>query len=220
MADEMAHFHKLIHRKKILMAKFSVNWDKFTVLKKHDVDRDAPYLWVIGVLVDVNTLSSKNFVIRKPSGHDNLGGKFKKGESTAVPKKLNIDVEVKPILGFAVCGVVVIAWENAMTTDRVIANAYDAAADAINDFIKKRVESANLESPTEGELNTLAAQIEEDVRQTIRDGWTIFQLIADHNIGPANCLLFLQEPATKELNFRFTKKTTDYRLQGELNYTL
>jgi hypothetical protein len=116
--------------------------------------------------------------------------------------------------------VVVIAWENAMTTDRVIADAYDAAADAINDFIKKRVESANLESPTEGELNTLAAQIEEDVRQTIRDGWTIFQLIADHNIGPANCLLFLQEPATKELNFRFTKKTTDYRLQGELNYTL
>lgn len=45
-------------------------------------------------------------------------------------------------------------------------------------------------------------------------------MLQSYNIDSANCLLFLQEPATKELNFRFTKKTTDYWLEDELKYAL
>ncbi len=80
------------------------------------------------------------------------------------------------------------------------------------------MEAANLEPPSEEEFEAFTAEIAGEVRDTIREGWTIFQLIADHNIGSANCLL-LQEPITKGLNFRFTKKTTDYQLEGELQYT-
>lgn len=44
------------------MANFCVTWSKFTMHKKHDINRDAPYhqdapyLWVFGIIVDANTL--------------------------------------------------------------------------------------------------------------------------------------------------------------------
>jgi len=114
---------------------FKVTWTDFTVLKKHDVDRDKPYLWVYGIVVDAATIDSRNFVIRKPSGSGNLGHKFKKGDSVTVPSSLDISREITPVLGKAMAGVVVVAWENAMTKDSVIADAYTAAGDMINDFV-------------------------------------------------------------------------------------
>lgn len=213
------------------MSNLCITWNKFTVHKKHDIDRDRPYLWVFGVLVDVNTLLSKDYVIRRPCGHENLGQKFKKGESRAVPRTLDIvqDVTPIPVLG-AVAGVVVVAWENAMTRDKVIADAYDAAADAINKFIRDEAADAiqqlitqglhaEIEVPSAAELDTLEGELKDKVRSTIKDGWSVFQMVPDHNIGSANCVLTLDGPRTQPLDFRFTKKTTDYELEGELKYT-
>ncbi len=42
------------------MAKFCVIWTKFTVHKKHDIDRDAPYLWVFGILLMRILCSQRN----------------------------------------------------------------------------------------------------------------------------------------------------------------
>ena len=35
------------------MGKLTTFWTHFEVEKKHDVDRDAPYIWVFGIVVDV-----------------------------------------------------------------------------------------------------------------------------------------------------------------------
>lgn len=201
------------------MAKLNITWSKFTVHKKHDVDRDAPYLWVFGIVVDGNTLASRDFVVRRPSGVGNLGQrKFKKGESVTVASALDVAEDVAPLFGFLVGGVVVVAWENAMTTDKVIADAYDAAADTINSFITDRIEAGNLGTPTSGDLTTLKGQIEAEVRETIKDGWTVFQLVPDHVIGSAQCVLTLDDATTRDLDFRFVKGSTDYQLRGQLKF--
>lgn len=61
------------------MATFKVNWTKFTVVKKHDIDRDKPYLWVFGIVVDAQAIADGKYVIRKRCDSGNLGKKFKKG---------------------------------------------------------------------------------------------------------------------------------------------
>jgi hypothetical protein len=209
------------------MAKLSVTWNNFTVHKKHDVDRDRPYLWVFGIIIDAKTLVSKDFVVRRPCESDNLGKKYGKGDSRPVPKELDLALDVSPILGFLAAGVVVVAWENAMTRNEITASAYEAAADAINEFIKDFIregladgdDGGASDGPSESEIRDLSVRVADAVRRTVREGWTIFQLVPDDNIGSAQCLLTFDGPETRALDFRFVKKTTDYQLKGELAYT-
>lgn len=219
-------------------ATFKVTWTDFTVLKKHDIDRDKPYLWVFGVVVDATSIESRSYVIRKPSGSNNLGQKFKKGDSVPVPPTLDISREVTPIFGKATAGVVVVAWENAMTKDEVIADAYDTAADTINEFVADAVvdvlgeiaealaEGMSLDEIeidfelSDAQMNALRADVDAQVRATIKDGWSVFQLVHDHNIGQAQTVLSLEEPFEQCLDYRFTSGSTDYNLEGDLSYRL
>jgi hypothetical protein len=216
------------------MATFTVRWTNFTVLKKHDIDRDKPYLWVFGIVVDATSMASGNYVIRKPSTSDNLGKKFKKGDSVTVSGSLDISRQVTPILGKATAGVVVVAWENATTKDSVIADAYANAADTIDEFVgdlvKKKFEElvAALEDgesidsldlkPTDAELAALRSDVEDEIRRTIREGSTLFQAIHDHNIGTSQTLVSLDEPFEQCLDYRFVNGSTDYNLEGDLAY--
>ena len=216
---------------------FKITWTDFTVLKKHDVDRDKPYLWVYGILVDAATIKSGDFVIRKPSGSGNLGQKFKKGDSVAVPGSLDISRTVTPLLGKATAGVVVVAWENALTKDSVIADAYAAAGDMINDFVAPLAEKAlddvydalaagTPPSEIKVELTILDAQltrlrndIEAEIRDTIREGSGFFgKAVHDHNIGFGQTVLTLEKPLDLDIAYRFTKGGTDYSLDADLFY--
>jgi hypothetical protein len=208
------------------MAKLSVTWNNFTVHKKHDVDRDRPYLWVFGIVIDAETLVSKDFVVRRPCESDNLGKRYGRGDSRPVPMELDLAVDVHPILGHTAAGVVVVAWEHAMTRDQVTAAAYDAAAydaaaEAINDFVGGHLEDGGGEpdAPAEHEIRDLSVKVADAVRRTIREGWTVFELTPDHTIGTAQCLLTFEGPENRDLDFRFVKNTTDYQLEGELAYT-
>jgi hypothetical protein len=223
-------------------ATFKVTWTDFTVLKKHDVDRDRPYLWVFGIVVDATSIQSENYVIRKPCTSDNLGQKFKKGDSVAVPGSLDISREITPILlGKATAGVVVVAWENAMTKDSVIADAYDAAADTINEFVKEAVPAALGElfeavaagTPideievglSDAQMKDLEADVEARVRATIKEGWSVFQLVHDHLIGLDKTVVTLEEVTLEEpfeqcLDYRFISGSTDYNLEGDMSYRL
>lgn len=201
------------------MAHFNVQWSQFTVHKKHDIDRDAPYLWVFGIVVDFDTLISKDFVVRRTSGVGNLGQKkFQKGDHVVVPSALDVTETVKPIGDFMIGGVVVVAWENATTRDKVIDDAYDTAADAINKFVKDRIATGNLETPDPKDLTALTAQIKEDVKDTIKHGWTVFQLVPDHVIGVNQCVLTFNGARELPLDLRFTKGSTDYQLEGEMKF--
>jgi hypothetical protein len=223
-------------------ATFRVTWTDFTVLKKHDIDRDKPYLWVFGIVVDRTSIDSENYVIRKPCTSDNLGQKFKKGDSVAVPSSLDISREITPILlGKATAGVVVVAWENAMTKDSVISDAYDRAADTINDFVKEAVPAALRElvdavaagTPideievglSDAQMAEIKAEVEAKVRATIKEGWSVFQLVHDHLIGFAKTVVSLEEVTVDEpfeqcLDYRFIEGSTDYNLEGDMSYRL
>jgi hypothetical protein len=216
-------------------ATFKVTWTDFTVLKKHDVDRDKPYLWVFGIVVDATSIESKNYVIRRPCTSSNLGQKFKKGDSVSVPGSLDISREIKPILlGKATAGVVVVAWENAMTKDSVIADAYDAAADAINEFVKEAVPAAVEElfaavaagkdvdklefELSDDQLSALQDDVDAKVRATIKDGWSVFQAVHDHNIGLNLTTVSLEDPFEQCLDYRFIEGSTDYNLEADMSY--
>jgi hypothetical protein len=158
---------------------------------------------------------------------DNLGRKYDKGDSRPVPKDLDLALDANPVLGFLAGGVVVVAWENSMSRDMVTASAYEAAADAINEFVKEFVKGrlvdgngdGSPDGPSEAEIRDLSVLVADAVRRRVRDGWTVFRLVPDDNIGSAQCLLTFDGPETRRLDFRFVKETTDYQLTGELAYT-
>jgi hypothetical protein len=210
------------------VGQLAISWDRFTVHKKHDIDRDAPYLWVFGIRVDLDALADRRFVITRPATHPNLGQeKFKKGESTPVPPRMDILLDdVTPIAGHTVAGVVVVAWENATTSDKVIQKAYDAAADEIEEFVGRFVDDAlaavagggAVSLPSDSDIAALEDAIDARVRQTIKEGWTILQPIADHFIGSDHVVLDLTSSHSERLDLRFRKGSTDYELEGFLKY--
>jgi len=220
------------------MGSLSVTWDKFTVHKKHDVDRDRPYLWVFGIVIDLNTIESRSFVTRRRCDSRNLETssikKYGKGDSSTVPSALDLTTSVEPFAGAVTAGVAVVAWENAMTTDKVIEDAYDAAVDALNELISdivddrledvlEQLSNGNLDVEVdelnEAEIAGLTLTVEQEVRNTIKAGWTIFQLVHDHQIGSDFELLSLDDDLSRDLDFRFVKGKTDYELDGRLTYT-
>lgn len=201
------------------MSKLDITWSNFTVHKKHDIDRDKPYLWVYGLVIDANTLRSHDYVVRRRSDSDNLGKKFKKGESSSVPSDLDVHQSIAPLFGAWAGGVVVVAWENAMTKDSVIADAYDAGADTLNEIIAKKLKSGDpFSSPTDADQAAWGAEVAAAVKQTIKAGWTVFQLIPDNNIGSASWFNTYDGSSSHSLDFRFVHNTTDYELKGTIAY--
>jgi hypothetical protein len=212
------------------MTPFTVKWSSFEVIKKHDIDRDKPYLWVFGIVVDATSIVSGDYMIRKPAGSDNLDHMFKKGDVVPVPGDLDISRDVTPLLGLAAAGVVIVSWENAMTSDSVTRDAYAAAARTINGFVAdtvddvfdqiasgKPIDDVDFE-PTDAQMTKLRSKVETAVRNTMKDNWTVCQLIPDNNIGTAYTFLSLDEDVHQFLTYRFVKGSTDYELRGDLTY--
>lgn len=220
------------------MSRFLVDWSRFTVEKKHDIDRDAPYLWVFGIVVDLDrilrtlnppTSSSPipvgvsiiaDCVIDRPATWPNLGQeKFKKGDSVAVPSSLNVDAQVT---GLQTAGVAVVAWERAASSQNTIQQAYDAAASEINSFIAAKiratVSSGGNTELTSSERNAMRAQIEEAVRDVFKRR---VNLVHDHPIGTVDCLVSIQarEALSRPLSFVFDTGGTRYTLTGTMSYT-
>jgi hypothetical protein len=217
------------------MTTFSIEWDRFTVLKKHDIDKDLPYLWMFGIVVDAKSVDSGKYVMRKPAGSGNLGGqKFKKGDDSAVPSDLDFSREIQPLAGKATAGVVVVAWENAMTKDSVIIDAYRNAADLIDemvdDIVKEKLQDVldalkdgeSLDeidlTVTDAEMNALRNAVEAEVTRTIKAGWTLGQAIHDHEIATNQTVLSLCESLELALDYRFISGSTDYHLEGTMSY--
>lgn len=217
------------------MSEFCVDWSRFEVERKHDIDRDAPYLWVFGVVVDaerirlaatleqpdlppgVNLVIVPSFVLTRPCLHPNLGQeKFNRGDSVSVPTTLNLRHSGPGLVGI---GVGVVAWENALSSDNTIQQAYDAAVSEMNGFLTQQVQAGTISSAgTPQAQAALRASMETAVRDVFRRRRN---LIHDHMIGQNQLMLnVLTSPSTSQnLNWVFETGGTRYRLEGRLTYT-
>lgn len=185
------------------MAQLTVDWTGLTAQDTHDPDRDRPHLWVFGILVDAATIGSGRYVLRRrpPSGID-------------------LDTPVTPVSGLVAAGVVVVAWPPARTGDPTALFAYDAAADALDALVGERVAAADLVGLGAGAMRDLRLRVEQDVTDSLRDGWTAFALVPDRPLGSAQCLLTLDGPVDQALELRLTARSGHHRLRGTLRYSV
>lgn len=219
------------------MSRFMVDWGRFTVEKKHDIDRDAPYLWVFGIVVDLpriaNTLNPPgtpppginvrivaDCVIDRPATWPNLGQeKFNKGDSVAVPGTLNVDTQVT---GLQSAGIAVVAWERAASSQTTIQQGYDAAAREINGFIADKIQSAIGSGGSTDLTSAERAQMRTQIETAVRD---VFKrrvnLLHDHPIDTVDCILAIdaRTPVNRPLSFVFDNGGTRYTLTGTMTYT-
>jgi hypothetical protein len=212
------------------MGKLTTFWTHFEVEKKHDIDKDAPYIWVFGIVVDVVRVADyKNsgkadFVITRKATWPNLGNdKFGKGDWVNVSPALNIDeLTALPITG----GVAVVAWESALTSASTQKEAYDAAVSAINEFIGEKVDECwsdiagcvqNGVALSPADQEALRSRVENAVRDVFKSH---LNLVHDHNIGSAQCVVSIEagKSVQRDLDFIFDNGGTRYVLKGELRY--
>jgi hypothetical protein len=185
------------------MAQLTVDWTGLTAHDTHDPDPDRPHLWVFGVLVDAATIGSGRYVLRRR------------------PRSgIDLDTPVTPISGLVAAGVVVVAWATARAGDATAAGAYDAAADALDQLVGERVAAADLAGPGAGAMRDLRLRVEQDVTDSLCDGWTAFALVPDHLLGTAQCLLTLDGPVDQALDLRLTARSGHHRLRGTLRYSV
>jgi hypothetical protein len=183
------------------MAQLRVDWTGLTAHDTHDLDGDRPRLWVFGVLVDAATIRSGRYVLRRR------------------PRSgIDLDTPVTPISGLVAAGVVVVAWPTARPADATAAGAYDAAADALDELVGERVAAADLAGPGAGAMRDLRLRVEQDITNSLRDGWTAFA--PDHPLGTAQCLLTLDGPVDQALDLRLTARSGHHRLRGTLRYSV
>jgi hypothetical protein len=69
-------------------------------------------------------------------------------------------------------------------------------------------------------MAVLQATIEAEVRENFKEGWRIFRPVVDHFIDRVDCVLPIASAAlTRDLDFTFKKKSTEYTLTGTFTYT-
>lgn len=114
------------------MAKLlDIRLDTLTCEKRADlVGKDEPNLWVFGLGVDTVSLSQHDqFVLRTDPTPGRIP-KVRKGQTVAIPASVgHVHRETDFVF---LAGVLVIGFENDLRTAAMVRQAYDAAADALN----------------------------------------------------------------------------------------
>lgn len=216
------------------MGQLTIDLQTFTVIKKHDIDRDNPYLWIVGIKLDRDAglvavalvagtrqnLDDTGILITRDPCVGNLGDKFKKGESRTIPDSLGrISVPINLMAGNpATFSLLVTAMEHSTTSRATQQAAYNSMVDAIEAFIMTRMRNFNTTAPTPSELATLQA----DIRTRIIN---IFKPnpLSDNFIAAQQCDFSLGNNAfSRTVSLRFTSERggTDYSISGTASYTV
>jgi hypothetical protein len=185
------------------MAQLRVDWNWVPNDGTQDVAGDRPHLWVFGLLVDAATITSRRYVLRR-----------------GPRSNLDLAAPVTPIAGLVAAGVVVVAWATARAGASTAAGAYDGTADALDGLVAARVAAADLAGRGGGAMRDLRLGVEQDLTDSLRDGWSAFAPVPDRPIGTAQCLLTLDGPVDEALDLRLTARSGHLRLQGTLRYSV
>lgn len=211
------------------MAQLDIRLDTFKVLEKNEWSRDEAYLWCFGLLVDANTIGSRNFILKRKPDQGNLGGAFKKGEARAIPANVGqITAPVAPInLGnrsLAVVGVLTLAWEEDFTPNAKVVQAYDDSATVLNQHIADRIRTLNTGPLTQAETNAIVADLRSAIEKRFRSAvhwYNPFSWDPDDFIGFAQVVEPVTggQPLARALNFSFAGDDARYQVTGQLRFT-
>ena len=208
------------------MSTLAMTLKTFKVIEKNEHSKDEAYLWCFGIVIDKNTLASKNFVIKTKPDQGNLGGGFKEGASRSIPANVGtINATVQPIFGkFLAGGLIVLAWEEDSTPNSKVKQAYDDSVKIINNFILARISGFNTNNPTAAELSTLKSQITYAIKNRFKAAvhwynpfsWDPDDYIAEKDmfetIDPATPLL-------RPIDWDFIGDDAKYKVSGEFRFT-
>jgi hypothetical protein len=209
------------------MGKFLVDLNTFKVVKKSDMGKEDPYLWLFGITIELGVGSSQDptrFIVKRPAAPGNLGGPFKKGESRTIPDSLGrIEKEVKPIFGKLALGFIVMAWDHDKTPSYAVEAAYRDATQVLNDFIQGRVSTLNTGPLTSAELAALKADIEGHIKDRFKATVTLRHpgsLNQDDFVGMDFRFITPEATATfdENLNMTFSARSVEYNVKGVLRY--
>jgi len=221
------------------MGRLIIDLQDFEVCEKQEITKDESYLWVFGILIDLNTFSNKNYIVRKRPTHGNLGGSFGKGESRSIPEDLGkITKSVEGIAGMIAAGVLVVAWEHDVTKKSKQKAAYDETCKILSDFIDEKTtaaigdilasgEDADVE-PTKSEMRKLSRDIEAKIKEEFINGNKVNAIVTsifggfDDYIETCQKFETFNTSENKEVGIEFKfkpeGKSIDYRINGTINY--
>lgn len=210
------------------MGKLLIDLNTFKVIKKTDLGREEPYLWLFGIAVELGAGSSSSptpFIVTRPAAPGNLGGPFRKGESRAIPDGIGrIDKDVQPIFGRLALGFIVMAWDHDRTPATAVQAAYGDAAQVLNDFIQTRVSALNTSPLSNDEMADIKRDIEERIRNRFRETVTLRRpgsLNQDDFVG-MDFRFITPNPAVAQnenLNLHFAARSVEYQVTGVFGYS-
>jgi len=210
------------------MGKLLIDLNTFKVIKKTDVLKEEPYLWLFGLAIEAGAGSSNDptrFIIKRPAAPGNLGGPYKKGESRTIADSVGrIDKDVQPIFGKLALGFIAMTWDHDNTPASAVQVAYGDAAKVLNDFIQARVSTLNTAPLTEAELVAIKRDIEAHIRERFKATVTLRQpgsLNQDDFVDLAFRFI-TPNPAvaqSENLDLRFVANSVEYQITGVFRYT-
>lgn len=210
------------------MGKLLIDLNTFKVIKKTDLGKEEPYLWLFGIAIDLSVGSSPDptrFIVKRPATPGNLGGPFKKGESRAIPDSVGrIEKDVQPVFGRLALGFIVMAWDHDNTPATAVQAAYGDAAQVLNDFIQARASTLNTGPLSNAEIAAIKRDIEEHIRDRFKATVTLRRpgsLNQDDFVGMDFRFITPNPdiPQSENLDLHFAARSVEYQVGGVLRYT-
>jgi hypothetical protein len=209
------------------MARFDIELDTFKVHDKNEWSKDEAYLWCFGLVVDNNTLSSKNYIIKKKPDQGNLGKGFKKGESRKIPETVGrISSTITPInLGsknMALVGLLILAWEEDNTPNSKVVQAYNDSEKVLKEHIEDRIRMLNTGPLTQTEIDAIVANLKKAIEKRFKSAvnwYNPFSWDPDDFIGFAQEVEVIEDGRTfdKAISFTFKGDDAKYEVKGRMS---
>jgi hypothetical protein len=210
------------------MARLEVNLSQLKVHDKNEWSKDEAYLWCFGLVIDDNTIRSKNYILKRKPNQGNLGKGMKKGETRAIPAEVGrITTTVTPVrfgnMSFAVVGTIVLAWEEDNTPGQKVVQAYDDSVEILKDHVDHRVRTLNVGPLTPAEIAAISADLKKAIEKRFRSAvhwYNPFSWDPDDFIGFAQVVESVQPNQTlnRPIDFLFTESGAKYQVTGQLRY--
>lgn len=190
-----------------------------TVVNKADhIGRDEPMLWTMFIVLSLDTINSRQFVVRTDPVAGKLG-KVGKGDQAPVPAA--VGHFQSSAAGIGMIGVATIAFDNDLRTNQQIRDGYAAGATALNQAIIDHFPRHGLAPVEAAEQAEIQAKIREAVKKAFLADSVFLTLFGGKPLGGDSFTRVLTENSISQsfsLTLRAKHDWAVYRVDGHLQF--